>query len=87
MLVSGVATHIQSGGQRTVKVSVRHERGDFIAHAVTLISKELQDIRVITERWTVTQRWTLLLTRVLRRWLGGKWLPGLPDDAKLLLSG
>lgn len=42
MLISGVAKHIQSGGQRTVKVSVRHERGDFIAHAVTLISKESQ---------------------------------------------
>gem|GEM_PF-4121682 len=23
----------------------------------------------------------------MRRWLGGKWLPGLPDEAKLLLSG
>jgi hypothetical protein len=51
------------------------------------ISKELQDIRVITERWSVIQHWTLLLTRVLRRRLGGKWLPDLPDDAKLLLSG
>ena len=87
MLMSGVGRQIQSGGQRTVKVSVLHERGDLIAHAVTLISKELQDVRVITERWSAKQRWTLLLTRVLRRWLGGKWLPGLPDDAKLLLSG
>jgi hypothetical protein len=30
------------------------------------------------------QRWTLLLTRLQRRWLGGKWLPGLPDNADLL---
>lgn len=82
-----VGRQVQSGGQRTVKVSVLHERGDLTAQAVTLISRELQDIRVITERWSVTQRWTLLLTRVLRRWLGGKWLPDLPDDAKLLLSG
>jgi hypothetical protein len=44
-------------------------------------------IHAITERWTVVQRWTLLLTRLLRRWLGGKWLPGLPDEAKILLSG
>lgn len=87
MLMSGVGRQVQSGGQRTVKVSILHERGDLIAHAVTLISKELQEIRVITERWSVKQRWTLLLTRVLRRWLGGKWLPDLPDDAKLLLSG
>ena len=87
MLMSGVGRQVQSGGQRTVKVSVLHERGGLIAQAVTFISKELQDIRVITKRWSVIQRWTLLLTRVLRHWLGGKWLPDLPDDAKLLLSG
>jgi hypothetical protein len=87
MLMSGVGRQVQSGGQRTVKVSVLHERGDLIAHAVTLISKELQDMRAITERWSNAQRWTLLLTRVLRRWLGGKWLPDLPDEAKPLLSG
>jgi hypothetical protein len=47
----------------------------------------LHYIRAITERWSVEQRWTLLLTRVLRRWLGGKWLPALPEEAGLLLSG
>ncbi len=87
MLMSGVGRQVQSGGQRTVKVSVLHEKGDLIAQAVTRISNELRHIRAITERWTVEQRWTLLLTRLLRRWLGGKWLPGLPDDAELLLSG
>ena len=87
MLMSGVGRQVQSGGQKTVKVSVLHEKGDLIAQAVTRTSNELHHIRAITERWTVGQRWTLLLTRVLRRWLGGKWLPGLPDDAQLLLSG
>ena len=87
MLMAGVGRQVQSGGQRTVKVSVLHEKGDLIAQAVTQISKELHQIRAITERWHVDQRWTLLLTRILRRWLGGKWLPGLPDEATLLLSG
>jgi hypothetical protein len=87
MLMSGVGRQIQSGGRRTVRVSVLHEKGDLIAQAVTRISNELHRIRAITERWSVDQRWTLLLTRLLRRWLGGKWLPGLPDDAGLLLSG
>ncbi len=87
MLMAGVGRQVQSGGQRTVKVSILHERGDLITQAVTLISKELQDMKANTERWSVDQRWTLLLTRVLRRWLGGKWLPDLPDDAKMLLSG
>ena len=87
MLMAGVGRQVQSGGQRTVKVSVLHEKGDLIAQAVTQISKELHQIRAITERWSVDQRWTLLLTRLLRRWLGGKWLPGLPDEAALLLSG
>lgn len=87
MLMSGVGRQVQSGGQKTVKVSVLHEKGSHIAHAVTLTSNELQRIRAITERWSVGQRWALILTRVLRRWLGGKWLPGLPEDAGLLLSG
>jgi len=87
MLMQGVARQLRSGGRSTVRVSVLHEKGDLIAHAVTLISKELHGIRAITERWSVSQRWTLLLTRLLRRWLGGKWLPGLPDEAALLLSG
>ena len=87
MLMQGVARQLRSGGRSTVRVSVLHEKGDLIAHAVTIISKELHCIRAITERWSVSQRWTLLLTRLLRRWLGGKWLPGLPDEAALLLSG
>ena len=87
MLMAGVGRQVQSGGRRTVKVSVLHNKGDLIAQAVTRISNELHHIRTITERWSVNQRWTLLLTRLLRRWLGGKWLPGLPDDADLLLSG
>ena len=87
MLMSGVGRQVQSGGQKTVKVSVLHEKGSLIAHAVTLTSNELQRITAISERWTIEQRWSLILTRVLRRWLGGKWLPGLPEEAGLLLSG
>ena len=87
MLMSGVGRQVRSGGQRRVRVSILHEKGDVIARAVTLISNELQRIGRITERWSDEQRWTLLLTRLLRRRLGGKWLPGLPAEAAYLLSG
>ncbi len=86
-LMQGVARQVQSGGQRTVKISILHEKGEVIARAVTEISSQLQTIMRITERWTIDQRWALLLTRLLRRWLGGKWLPGVPSDAEPLLSG
>lgn len=86
-MMQGVARQVQSGGQRTVRVSLLHEKGDIIARAVTLISSQLQHMWRITERWTSTQRWALLLTRLLRRWLGGKWLPGVPPEAAMLLSG
>ena len=33
------------------------------------------------ERWSIQQRWTLLLTHIFRHWLGGKWLGALPDGA------
>ena len=85
--MQGVARRVQSGGQRTVKVSILHEKGEVIARAVTLISKDLQSIHLITERWPAPQRWTLLLARLLRHYLGGKWLSGLPPPAKPLLSG
>ena len=87
MLMSGVGRQVQSGGQRTVKVSILHEKGADIARAMQVISGEIGQMRTITERWTILQRWTLLLTRLLRPWMGGKWLPGLPRGAELLLSG
>lgn len=87
MLMSGVGRQVQSGGQRSVKVSLLHEKGALIASAVTQISNELRQIHAITERWSAQQRWTLLLNRLLRRWIGGKWLPGLPNSAQQLLSG
>ena len=87
MLMQGVGRQVQSGGQRTVKVSIVHEKGEMIASAVAAVSKELHHIRCITERWSTSECWALLLTRILRRWLGGKWLFGVPEDARLLLSG
>jgi len=87
MLMQGVGRQVHSGGQRTVKVSILHEKGDAIERAVTRISNELHRIASISERWSCIQRWTLILTRIFRRFLGGKWLPGLPPDAALLLSG
>lgn len=87
MLMHGVGRQVQSGGQRTVKVSILHEKHGCIARAVTQISNELQRMRSISEQWNSTQCWSLLLTRLFRRWLGGKWLPGLPPEAELLLSG
>lgn len=87
MLMQGVGRQVQSGGKRTVRVSILHEYEESIARAVTLISKELNHIGAITEKWNPHQRWTLILTRLFRRWLGGKWLPGLPPEAVLVLSG
>ena len=86
-LMQGVARQVQSGGQRTIKVSLLHEYRDDIAVLVGRVSRQLQHMSVITERWSALEKWTLLLTRLLRHWLGGKWLPGLPAEAALFLSG
>ncbi len=85
--MSGVGRQVQSGGQRTIRIRVLHEKGEVLARAIRAISREIGQIRAITERWTVEQRRTLLLTLFPRRWLGGKWLPGLPEGAGLLLNG
>lgn len=86
-LMQGVARQVQSSGQRTVKVSLLHEKGAQIEALVTLTSKQLHQMNLITERWSAEQKWSMLLTRLLRRWLGGKWLAGLPPEAAILLSG
>ena len=56
MLMAGVGRQVQSSGQRTVKVSILHEKGDVITKAVTQISKEFHQLRAIMEPWTVDQR-------------------------------
>jgi len=52
-----------------------------------IVKPLIQQIMSIAEQWTIQQRWSLLLTRLLRPWLGGKWLDGLPEEAEILLSG
>jgi hypothetical protein len=86
-LMQGVARQVRSGGQRKVKISLMHEYGDIITEAVTLISSQLHQMMRLAERWTIEQRWVVLLTRLLRPWLGGKWLVGVPPDAEPLLTG
>ncbi len=86
-LMQGVARQVQGGGQRTIKVSILHEKRDIIEELVSHTSRQLHEMKLITERWSAEAKWTLLLTRLLRRWLGGKWLPGLPEEARPLLSG
>jgi len=78
---------VQSSGQRTIKVSLRHENGVQIAALVSLTSKQIQQIMPIAERWSAEQKGSLILTRLIRRRLGGKWLSGLPSEAELALSG
>jgi len=86
-LMQGVGRQVQSGRQRKVKVALVHELGEAIALAVTRVSQSLHEMNSIAEQWSVDQRWLLLLTRLLRPWLGGRWLSGIPPDAKRLLDG
>lgn len=75
---------VQSGGPCTNKVSQLQEWRENIALAVGLTSRQLHHKGRIKEQWTSEQKWTLQLTRLLRRWLGGNWQPA---EAILLLPG
>jgi hypothetical protein len=86
-LLGGVARLMRHGGQRTVKVSLQHENSAQLTQAIAIVSNTLHRFYAIAERWSVEQRWTLLLTHIFRHWLGGKWLGTLPAEANLLLSG
>ena len=86
-LMQGVSRQVQGGGQRKMKISLVHEKAEAIMNAVGLTSSQLQEFMTKAEGWTIHQRWTTLLTHLLRRWLGGKWLSGVPEAAGPLLSG
>ena len=75
--------------------SVR-QKGGKVVHAwafegncdpASIVSNTLAQFHAIAERWTIPERWGLLLTHIFRRWLGGKWLRDLPPEAAQLLSG
>lgn len=85
-LMQGVGRQIQSGGQKTVKISLTHNQSKVIATAVTLISKRLHEFSAIAEQWGINQRWAYLLTCILRPWLGGKWLSGVPPNCRIYLN-
>lgn len=84
-LMHGVGRQVQSGGQKTVKISLTLDQSSTLAAAVTLISRRLHRFGLIAERWGTDQRWAYLLTCVLRPWLGGKWLSGVPPNAQRYL--
>ena len=84
-LMQGVGRQIKTGGQKTIKISLTHNKSESVAAAVTLISKRLHEFSRIAEQWTIDQRWAYLLTCVLRPWLGGKWLSGVPPDSRTYL--
>ena len=86
-LLEGVARMTKSGGRRTLKVSLQHEKSGEIQKLILNISRTLQRFSAITEGWEQEQRWACLLTYIFRRWLGGKWLGQLPAQAEGLLSG
>jgi len=86
-LLGGVARLTRHGGQSTIKVSLQHENRESLVQAIAHVSNTLGRFHAIAERWTIDQRWVLLLTHIFRHWLGGKWLGSLPPEAESLLSG
>jgi len=86
-LLEGVARMTKSGGRRTIKVSLQHEKSGELHGLILNISRTLQRFSAITEGWQQKQRWACLLTYIFRRWLGGKWLGQLPAQAEGFLSG
>lgn len=86
-LLGGVARLTRHSGQRTVKVSLQHDKRDLIVQSIAAVSNTLRRFHVIAEQWNSEQRWAVLLTHIFRHWLGGKWFPRLPSDAHRFLSG
>lgn len=86
-LMQGVGRRVESGGQKRIRVSILHEKGDVITAAITAISKEISYLSKAAEQWSVEQRWLLFLVRIYRRYFGGKRPEGFLPSGELLLSG
>lgn len=69
-LMQGVAREVLSSGQCIVKISLMNEKSQIISVLVACSSKQLPHMKLITERWSSEAKWSLILTRLLRRWLG-----------------
>ncbi|RFC45829.1 MAG: hypothetical protein DVB28_000400 [Verrucomicrobia bacterium] len=68
-------------------MSLQHDKSDVIQEGILKVNRFLHQFEAIAEEWTREQRWGVLLTYVLRRWLGGKWLGELPPSAQALFAG
>jgi Transposase DDE domain group 1 len=87
ILMQGVGRRVESGGQKRIKISILHAKGDSIAAAIEAISREISRLAAAAEQWTVSQRWLLFLVRIFRRHFGGKRPEGFLKEGELLLSG
>jgi hypothetical protein len=63
-LLGGVARMTRHSGQCTIKVSLQHDKKELLVEAIKLVSKTLRRFYLIAERWSIEQRWTLLLTHI-----------------------
>lgn len=86
-LLEGVTRMTMSGGPRTLKVSLQHEKSGEVQKLILNQSSTSQKLSAITEGWEQEQRWGCLLGYIFRRCLGGKWLGQLPEQAERLLIG
>ena len=85
--MQGVGRRVESGGQRTIKVSILHEKAVDITAAIKAISGEISRLARAAEQWTAQERWLLFLVRIFRRYFGGKRPLGFLPGAEPLLSG
>lgn len=86
-LMQGVARRVESGGQKSVRVSILHRNAQALKAAITAISKEISYIAATAQQWNVEQRWMLFIVRIYRRYFGGKRPVGYLPETEKLLSG
>ena len=86
-LMQGVARRVESGGQKSIRVSILHRNAEALSAAITAISKEISHIAATAQQWDVEQRWMLFIVRIYRRYFGGKRPVGFLPETEKLLSG
>ena len=72
LLLHGIARRTRHGHQATVTITRLHARARLIKAALQRASAFLQWVRATAEQLTRAQRWRLILSWILRRFLDGR---------------
>ena len=74
LLLHGIARRTTHGNQATLTITSLHGQAEKVRTTMNAVSGFLRSVRIIAEQFTQPERWRLILSRIFRKFLGGRIL-------------